>query len=75
MMEEEPSKGADKPVPKKEKRKYNLTSSGFRQKIEQNLDKNAKLIKKLKKEITSQGANTLIDMQKRIMKWQNIISH
>ena len=69
MMEEEPSKGADKPVPKKEKRKYNLTSSGFRQKIEQNLDKNAKLIKKLKKEITSQGANTLIDMQKRIMKF------
>ena len=52
MMEEEPSKNTEKPVEKKEKRKYNLTSSGFRQKIEQNLDKNAKLIKKIKKEIT-----------------------
>ena len=38
MMEEEPkSEGGEMPtVPKKEKRKYNLTSSGFRQKIEQN---------------------------------------
>ena len=69
MMEEEPSKNTEKPVEKKEKRKYNLTSSGFRQKIEQNLDKNAKLIKKIKKEITSQGANTLFDIQKTIMKF------
>jgi Ca2+-binding EF-hand superfamily protein len=69
MMEEEPSKGKEKPVQKKEKRKYNLTSSGFRQKIEQNLDKHAKLIKKIKKEITSQGANTLFDIQKTIMKF------
>ena len=69
MMEEEPTKSAEKPVQKKEKRKYNLTSSGFRQKIEQNLDKNAKLINKIKKEITSQGANTLFDIQKTIMKF------
>ena len=69
MIEEEPIKGAEIPVPKKDKRKYNLTSSGFRQKIEQNLDKNIKLIKKIKKEINNQGGSTLIDMQKTIMKF------
>jgi Ca2+-binding EF-hand superfamily protein len=71
MMEEEPkSEGGEMPtVPKKEKRKYNLTSSGFRQKIEQNLDKNIKLIKKIKKEIMNQDANTLFDIEKTIMKF------
>jgi len=70
MMEEEPNKSGEKPIiQKKEKRKYNLTSSGFRQKIEQNLDKHTKLIKKIKKEILSQGANTLFDMEKTIMKF------
>lgn len=69
MIEEEPIKGAEIPVPKKDKRKYNLTSSGFRQKIEQNLDKNIKLIKKIKKEINNQGGSTLIDIQKTIMKF------
>ena len=68
-MEEEPSKNTEKPVEKKEKRKYNLSSSGFRQKIEQNLDKNAKLIKKIKKEIISRASNTLFDIQKTIMKF------
>ena len=44
-MEEEPNEVGDRGTPqKKEKRKYNLTSTGFRQKIEQNLDKNAKLV-------------------------------
>ncbi len=69
MMEEEPSKGVEKPIQKKEKRKYNLSSSGFRQKIEQNLDKNTKVIKKLKKEILSQGSNTFFDIQKTIAKF------
>ena len=69
MMEEEPKTGEKQNVPKKEKRKYNLTSTGFRQKIEQNLDKNAKLIKKIKKEILSQGANTLFDLEKAIIKY------
>ena len=68
-MEEEPKTGEKQNVPKKEKRKYNLTSTGFRQKIEQNLDKNAKLIKKIKKEILSQGANTLFDLEKAIIKY------
>ena len=36
---------------KKEKRKYNLTSTGFRQRIEQNLDDNENLIKKFRNEI------------------------
>ena len=54
---------------KKEKRKYNLTSTGFRQKIEQNLDDNAHLIKKMKDEIISQGPNTLFDIQKTLNKF------
>ena len=70
MIEEEPNEIGDKGAPqKKEKRKYNLTSTGFRQKIEQNLDKNAKLIKKLKKEILSQGSNTIFDIQKTLLKF------
>jgi Ca2+-binding EF-hand superfamily protein len=70
IMEEEPNEVGDRGIPqKKEKRKYNLTSTGFRQKIEQNLDKNAKLIKKLKKEILNQGSNTLFDIQKTLLKF------
>ena len=70
IMEEEPQKsGEQSTVQKKEKRKYNLTSSGFRQKIEQNLDKHSKLIKKIKKEILSQGSNTMFDIEKEIMKF------
>ena len=70
IMEEEPNEVGDSGIPqKKEKRKYNLTSTGFRQKIEQNLDKNAKLIKKLKKEILNQGSNTLFDIQKTLLKF------
>ena len=69
MMEEEPIHGEMPTIQKKEKRKYNLTSTGFRQKIEQNLDKNIKLIKKIKKEIYSQGSNTMFDMQRTIMKY------
>ena len=69
MMEEDPNPlGVNQGVQKKEKRKYNLTSSGFRQKIEQNLDKNIKLIKKMKKLILSQGGNTFFDIQKTITK-------
>ena len=69
MMEEEPNIGEKPNIQKKEKRKYNLTSSGFRQKIEQNLDKNIKLIKKIKKEILSQGSSTMFDIQKTITKY------
>ena len=70
IMEEEQNTTRESPnVEKKEKRKYNLTSSGFRQKIEQNLDKHIKLIKKLKKELLSQGSNTLFDIQKTILKF------
>ena len=69
MMEEEPNTGEKPSIQKKEKRKYNLTSSGFRQKIEQNLDKNIKLIKKIKKEILSQGSSTMFDIQKTITKY------
>ena len=69
MMEEDPNPlGVNQGAQKKEKRKYNLTSSGFRQKIEQNLDKNIKLIKKMKKLILSQGGNTFFDIQKTITK-------
>ena len=53
---------------KKEKRKYNLTSSGFRQRIEQNLDDNQNLVKKFKEEIRSQGINTIFDIQKLLSK-------
>ena len=69
MMEEEPNTGEKPSIQKKEKRKYNLTSSGFRQKIEQNLDKNIKLIKKIKKEILSQGSSTMFDIQKTLTKY------
>ena len=69
MMEEEPNTGEKPSIQKKEKRKYNLTSSGFRQKIEQNLDKNIKLIKKIKKEILSQGSSNMFDIQKTITKY------
>ena len=54
---------------KREKRKYNLTSTGFRQRIEQNLDDNANLINKMRNEIVSKGANTLYDMQKTLSKF------
>ena len=53
---------------KREKSKYNLKSTGFRQRIEQNLDKNSKLFKKLKKEILSQGSNIFFEMIKIIIK-------
>lgn len=33
------------------------------------MDKNAKLIKKLKKEILSQGSNTMFDIQKTLLKF------
>ena len=69
MIEEEPIKEDYKSEQKKEKRKYNLKSTGFRQRIEQNLDKNSKLIKKLKKEILSQGSNILFDIIKTLLKF------
>ena len=70
MEEEKSETQGEKQMPiKKEKRKYNLTSTGFRQKIEQNLDDNANLIKKMRKEILSQGANTLFDIQKTLNKF------
>ena len=69
MEEEKPETGGEKQiVQKREKRKYNLTSTGFRQKIEQNLDDNANLINKIRKEILSQGASTLFDIQKTLNK-------
>ena len=70
MEEEKPATQTENQIPiKKEKRKYNLTSTGFRQKIEQNLDDNANLINKIRKEILSQGANTLFDIQKTLNKF------
>ena len=71
IMEENKTekKGENAIPPKREKRKYNLTSTGFRQKIEQNLDDNSKLIEKFKNEILSQGANTLFDIQKTLNKF------
>ena len=70
IMEEEKSEThGEQQIPiKKERRKYNLTSTGFRQRIEQNLDDNANLINKFRKEILSQGANTLFDIQKSLNK-------
>ena len=53
---------------KKEKRKYHLTSTGFRQRIEQNLDDNEHLIKKFKDEIFSQGINIIFDIEKTLNK-------
>ena len=55
-------------IPKKQKQKYNLTFTGFRQKVEQNLDDNQNLINKLTKEILSQGPNVLFDIEKTLMK-------
>ena len=72
MIEEEPNKEENKQEEKqekKEKRKYNLKSTGFRQRIEQNLDKNSKIIKKLKKEILSQGSDILFNILKTLMKF------
>ena len=70
MEEEKSDTQTEKQIPiKKEKRKYNLTSTGFRQKIEQNLEDNANLINKIRKEILSQGANTLFDIQKTLNKF------
>ena len=53
---------------KKEKRKYNLTSTGFRQRIEQNLDDNQNLVKKFKEEVHTQGINTVFEMEKTLNK-------
>ena len=70
MQEDKKEKNEENKIPqKRDKRKYNLTSTGFRQKIEQNLEDNANLIEKFKKEILSQGANTLFDIQKTIYKY------
>ena len=69
MIEVDPIKEENKMETKKEKRKYNLKSTGFRQRIEQNLDKNSKLIKKMKKEIISQGSNILFDILKTLLKF------
>jgi len=71
IMEEEKSEpGEPKQIPqKKEKRKYNLTSTGFRQKIEQNLDDNENLIKKIRNEILCLGVNILFDIQKTLNKF------
>jgi Ca2+-binding EF-hand superfamily protein len=59
---------SEKIKPKKEKRKYNLTSTGFRQRIEQNLDDNQSLIKKFRDEVHAQGLSTIFEMQKSLNK-------
>ena len=72
MIEEEPNKEENKQnnqEEKKEKRRYNLKSTGYRQRIEQNLDKNSKIIKKLKKEILSQGSDIIFNIIKTLMKF------
>ena len=69
MIEEEPNNEEKKSEQKKEKRKYNLKSSGFRQRIEQNLDKNSRIIKKLKKEILTQGSDILFNIIKTLIKF------
>ena len=71
IMEGEKSEPSEqKQIPqKKDKRKYNLTSTGFRQKIEQNLDDNENLIKKIRNEILSLGVNILFDIQKTLNKF------
>jgi Ca2+-binding EF-hand superfamily protein len=69
MIEEEPNIEEKKSEQKKEKRKYNLKSSGFRQRIEQNLDKNSRIIKKLKKEILTQGSDILFNILKTLIKF------
>ena len=58
----------EKIKPKKEKRRYNLTSTGFRQRIEQNLDDNQNLVKKFKNEVHAQGLSTIFEMQKSLNK-------
>ena len=58
----------EKIKPKKEKRKYNLTSTGFRQRIEQNIDDNQNLVKKFKNEVHAQGLSTIFEMQKSLNK-------
>ena len=58
----------EKIKPKKEKRKYNLTSTGFRQRIEQNLDDNQNLVKKFKNEVHAQGLSTIFEMQNSLNK-------
>ncbi len=68
MIEEEPKNEEKKSEQKKEKRKYNLKSSGFRQRIEQNLDKNSRIINKLKKEILTQGSDILFNILKTLIK-------
>ena len=62
----ESENNTEKIKPKKEKRKYNLTSTGFRQRIEQNLDDNQNLVKKFKNEV--QGLSTIFEMQKSLNK-------
>ena len=69
MIEEELNNEEKKSEQKKEKRKYNLKSSGFRQRIEQNLDKNSRIIKKLKKEILTQGSDILFNILKTLIKF------
>ena len=58
----------EKIKPKKEKRKYNITSTGFRQRIEQNLDDNQNLVKKFKNEVHAQGLSTIFEIQKSLNK-------
>ena len=54
--------------PKKERSKYNLTSTGFRQRIEQNLDDNQNLVNKFKNEVHAQGMGTVFRIQKFLNK-------
>ena len=54
--------------PKKERSKYNLTSTGFRQRIEQNLDDNQNLVNKFKKEVHDQGMGAVFRIQKFLNK-------
>jgi Ca2+-binding EF-hand superfamily protein len=67
IQAENKEENLDKKI-KKEKRKYHLTSTGFRQRIEQNLDDNEHLIKKFKDEIISQGINIIFDIEKSLNK-------
>ena len=65
MKEEKELQGSGK---KSGKEKFNLISTKFKQKIEQNLEKNTNFIKKLKNEILSQGINTIFDLEKSLKK-------
>ena len=71
MMEtaQKSEKTSENLIPKKPKRKYNLIYTGFRQRVEQSLDDNQKLINKLKNELCSQDQNTLFEMQKTLIKF------